>query len=377
MKPATDTVRPLDIVCFTRQSGLFDYTLSLARAMAPSRKVRILTAQAQPGADDTADGIEIVPVFRRVRHYPIDIWRFIALVLASPPRDLLFQSWLYFPVLETLMLRAFHLRGHRLFGTVHDTLPHHPKPWSRTAFCFYYRSFDGLIAHSEAGRAGLRDLGSRAPILVVPHGSYEMYVSGRVSREAARNTLGIGAAQVAVLLFGHIDVRKGCFEFIEAARQCADIEDVLFLLVGRSQLGASDRARLAEAASLPNLRIVEGFAPHDMVEHWFIAADLIAAPYREGTTSGVYRLAMAFGRPIVAAEIGDLREAVARGAAVSLGVGDEVAGRLGDFVRTSSGDLDTVVAAPLERMAAERRAAGWPEIATRYLAFIDDMRRIG
>ena len=82
----------------------------------------------------------------------------------------------------------------------------------------------------------------------------------------------------------------------------------------------------------------------------------ILPPYREGTTSGVYRLSAGFGGPVVASEVGDLRGAVAGGTAFSLAEGDAVVGRFEEFVRAHRHDLPEFTAAVLARMDVEKRS---------------------
>ena len=308
--------------------------------------------------------------FRRVRHYPLDIWRFIFNVLASRPHVLLFQSWLYFPALEGVLVRLFRLFGRRAFATVHDTMPHHPQPWSRATVSFFYRGFEGLIAHSSVSAADLRNMGVTAPITVIPHATYDMFNTRNLSKKAARQELGIPDEQFVILLFGHIDERKGCFEFLEAAHLSADLDKTIFLVAGRNDLQPSSRQRLEDFRSLPNVRIDEGHVPLEAVQAYFAAVDLVATPYLEGTTSGVYRLALAFRRPVVASAVGDLNEAIARGSAFGLGRGSEIARNLADFVATHRNDLAQFAASAVAEMDKEARATSWPVIARRYVDFI-------
>ncbi len=365
----TRPAREIDIVCRDRH-GLSDYAVSLARAMSQSRRVTIVTSSP---LDERFHGLdaEMVLPFRRARHYPIDIWKFIWFYLARRRRTLLFQNWLFVPGFEGLILRLFRLAGHRLFITVHDTLPHHQRPWSRGEISFFYRGFHGLIAHSAASETDLRALGVTAPITVVPHANHDMFITREVTRAEARRRLGIAADKVVYLQFGHIDTRKGCFEFLETARRCAGVEEAHFIIAGSNDLRPPDRARFDAYRDLPNLSIAEEHVPFDDVQVYFAATDVVAAPYREGTTSGVYRLGVAFGKPVVATEIGDLRDAIARGTAFSIGQGPEVVDRFEAFVRAHLKDLGRFAAEALARMREEAHSNSWAGAAQKYLALID------
>jgi glycosyltransferase involved in cell wall biosynthesis len=56
------------------------------------------------------------------------------------------------------------------------------------------------------------------------------------------------------------------------------------------------------------------------VQNYFALADIVILPYQEGTTSGVLKLALAFGKPVVATDVGDLAEAVKEGVGILLPV---------------------------------------------------------
>jgi D-inositol-3-phosphate glycosyltransferase len=53
-----------------------------------------------------------------------------------------------------------------------------------------------------------------------------------------------------------------------------------------------------------------GYIPENKVAHYFGAADVVALPYAEGDFSGVLMSAYTFGRPVVATNVGGLRELV-------------------------------------------------------------------
>ena len=53
--------------------------------------------------------------------------------------------------------------------------------------------------------------------------------------------------------------------------------------------------------------------PNEEVPLYFFAADLVVLPYNEVTQSGILQIAYAFGKPVVATDLGGFREAVEDG----------------------------------------------------------------
>lgn len=357
----------LEVVCFTGNSGLTDYAVSLARAWGGS--ARLITAAVLPERFRQL-GFEVLTPFRRSRHYPLDLLRFVAGTLARRPDWSLWQGPLKFPLIDGLAARWLRLRGVRCAVTVHDVLPHYPKPWSRWTFGFYYRSFERVVVHSQAALDGVRALGVQAPALVVPHGVYDLFRLSGVERAPARERVagleGKPAACV-VLFFGHLETRKGLFEFLEVAERLRGDARFRFLISGGSSLSAGDEQRLREKVQrLGNVVLHARRIPFEEVECHFSASDIVALPYQEGTTSGVLKLAIAFGKPVVASAVGDLPEEIPATAGVCVPLGEGFVERFAAALRE--------VADHHERWQAGMSQVGerlqWPGIAARLREFL-------
>lgn len=359
----------IEVVSFTGDSGLADYAVSLARALARSAKSTVVTAQSLPARFD-AMGFAVERVFRRSRHYPVDIVRFFVGVLRRRPDWVLLQGPLKFPLIDALIIRALGALGIRLAITVHDVLPHYPRAWSKAEYGFYYRSFKRVVVHSEAALAGVRALGIKGDILVVPHGVYDIFDLTGVSRYEARQRVGqLHAEDFVVLFFGHLEPRKGLLEFLEAANMLKDRTDIKFVLAGGSSLGNHDpmyAKRLELARLMPNVIVHDRRIAFEDVENYFAASDVVALPYLEGTTSGVLKLALAFGKPVVATGVGDFPEQVPSGAGLII---DNNAALVQSLCNALETIKDNQIAFT-NAMAAAGKNAQWPDIASRVTAYL-------
>ncbi|MDP3455947.1 glycosyltransferase family 4 protein [Methyloversatilis sp.] len=297
----------LYVLCRTGNSGLTDYSISLMRKA--KRCVDITFVSTQSAIEHPAIGVlSVLPLFRRLRNAPLDLVRVVFRLFSSRPDQVLFQSWMVSPLYDGLIVWCLRLIGIKVAVTAHDLMPHHPKPWSRLTCAFFYRSFDKVIAHSEASVAMLRNFGVQRPILLVPHGEYDLFNTLFLSRADARALLKIDPAKHdhIVLFFGHLDERKGLEEFLNVAARLQD-KRVLFLVAGDNNLSSSHQ-HLVQTTWPENVRIDLGRVPFEHVQRYFSAADVVALPYREGTTSGVLKVAMAFGKPVIASDVGDISE---------------------------------------------------------------------
>jgi glycosyltransferase involved in cell wall biosynthesis len=301
---------PLVVVCFTGNSGLTDYAASFCREVDRSRNVVLLTAGSiEPVYREL--GFPVETVFRRSRHYPIDLLRFLRRVVELRPEVVLFQGPLKFAFLDGLAVRYLRARGIRVAVVVHDVVPHNERAVSTAALHFYYRSFPQLVVHSDDAVPRLRAAGVRGETITVPHGRYDIFDVDGLTRDDARAALGIEAAMTVALFFGNLEERKGLGVVIDAAERSRD-ESLLFLAAGQDFLTPQAPRELRDAVrgarDVRGLRVDVGRVPHRDVQKYFRAADVVVLPYLEGSTSGVLKLALAFGIPVVATDVGDIRQ---------------------------------------------------------------------
>jgi glycosyltransferase involved in cell wall biosynthesis len=199
---------------------------------------------------------------------------------------------------------------------------------------------------------------------------------GRSTPGAARkNILGNMDGRVSVLFFGHLEPRKGFFEFLQVARSLEATEKYVFVAAGPDGFRSRGERQAAGAliSQLQSFVFRPGRVPHDLVEEYFLAADIVLLPYLEGTTSGVLKIAIAFGTPVIATDVGDIRENVPRGGGVVVRVGANMVE-----------ELTAAVVAVANAHAAFRRhmadgvvGLDWETIGGRYYDFLECAEGIG
>ncbi len=227
---------------------------------------------------------------------------------------------------------------------------------------------DAIVALSEYGAARLVDTAGipASRVRVIPHGAFDY-----LTRLEPRAPLPVeleGAEGRVVLAFGLIRPYKGLDLLIEALAGLADAE---LWVVGRP-LGVDLvplRRRAGEIA--PRVRFLTRFVADRELPAIFERADVVALPYRDAEQSGVLYTALAFGKAIVASDVGGFPEVAARGAARLVSAGDAVA-----LAETLGERLDDTDAR--ERLAAGARAAAsgpysWDAVAAQTLALYREL----
>lgn len=213
---------------------------------------------------------------------------------------------------------ALHLAFRRFSGrylyTAHNVLPHgreHSRFFARV-YAFIYRLPDRIIVHTPAAKRQLvRRFGVPAgKIQVASIGLNEEAVLTDLTQAEARTRLGLYRAERVILFFGKAEPYKGLDLLVRAHADPAVPESKL--VVSCWFPGADYRRTVLEAiARSPrrtDIRLHEGFAANEAVELFFKAADVLVLPYRHIDQSGVVFLCWRFGLPIVATDVGSLRE---------------------------------------------------------------------
>lgn len=215
---------------------------------------------------------------------------------------------------ESFLARLDELRerhGARIVWTAHNLLPHesaHPA-LDRDFRQALIDRCDAIHCMTEPSVARLREtfsLGDTS-LFVVPHPSYEGAYPDYVDRAAARAILGIDPQARVILSFGAIQAYKG-YDTLRAAfdrLRGDDLDAAMLLLIAGAPTDASETATLA---SWSRGRADVLFRPEkiadDDLQLVFKAADIAVCPYRETLNSGVATLALSFGLPVVAPDIG-------------------------------------------------------------------------
>lgn len=356
------------VVSFTGNSGLTDYSVMLCRELHKLCDVTFITADS---FDPQKYGVDIkhLAVFRRTRHFPIDLFKFIWLVLRQKPDIVLFQSWLKYPIIESFVVRIFRLFGIKTALTIHDLLPHYPRPWSKTELRWYYRGFDRLIVHSDRASQGLSKMGISVQPLMVPHGVYEIFNIHKLSRSDAQAFFApVRPTDFVVLFFGFVETRKGIFEFLKASQKLSDDQSIKFLIAGKNTLKPDDRLDFDRYRSNANLVIHDESIPFEHVQRYFALADAVVTPYLEGTTSGILKLAMAFNKPIISTDIGDFKETLEDWPGILIdSSSDSIANGLAAGIQNMRDQYQAFIGDNKIKNATKYQ---WPHITTQYFQYL-------
>jgi beta-1,4-mannosyltransferase len=259
-----------------------------------------------------------------VEHPPASLW-ILGPLLSGEGRKVVHLHWLHpFTLTNSLLgslaktslflaqLAILRLLGKRIFWTAHNLGDHDRRfPFiDRLSMKAVARLSHGVIAHCHEAR---RRLCSEIPslrgskITVVPHGNYIHSYPNDVTREQARQALGLSGESVVFLFLGAIRRYKGVAELVAEFRKLSD-RDATLVIAGRPRHDADLPALTAAVGADQRIKLISEFVPDEQLQLFLNAADLVVFPYSDVLTSGAVILAMSFGRPCLAPKLGCIRE---------------------------------------------------------------------
>lgn len=143
-------------------------------------------------------------------------------------------------------------------------------------------------------------------IRVMPNWIHVSRYVGGLTREVARQRLGIPADRKVVLFVHRLSRRKGAHLIVEVAASVTKrLENAMFLIVGDGPERKNLESRIMNQGL--NVRLA-GAVSNRSIFDYFAAADIFFMPSEEEGFPHVLLEAMAYGLPYVASDVGGVRE---------------------------------------------------------------------
>ena len=191
---------------------------------------------------------------------------------------------------------------------------------NRLTLRIQYRLSKHIFVHTEKMKSELiEQFGGRgASITVIPFGINNTVPNTSLTPSDAKRRLGLGEHEKAILFFGNIRPYKGLEYLIAAFRQVLAMgESCRLIIVGRpskcEEYWTTIRNEIREDVQSGQVLLKAEFIPDDEAEVYFKAADVLVLPYREIYQSGVLFTGYIFGLPVIAAEVGSLKDEIVEG----------------------------------------------------------------
>jgi D-inositol-3-phosphate glycosyltransferase len=225
---------------------------------------------------------------------------------------------------RTVLMFYYKLLGKKIVLTAHNVnagkRDSSDTRLNRLTLGTQYRLADHIFVHTEKMKRELtgefRVHGYR--VTVIPFGINNAVPNTSLTPRYAKQRLGIGEGDKTILFFGRIAPYKGLEYLIAAFRQIqARRDDYRLIIAGRpdncERYWGAIRESIRDDVQRGRMLLRADFVPDNETEIYFKAADVLVLPYKDIFQSGVLFLAHSFGLPVVAADVGCLKDEVVEG----------------------------------------------------------------
>jgi glycosyltransferase involved in cell wall biosynthesis len=226
---------------------------------------------------------------------------------------------------RTFLMLYYKLLGKKITLTAHNInagIRDSTDTWlNRLTLKIQYRLADHIFVHTEKMKAEILEQFGLAgtSVSVIPYGINNAVPTTALTPEEAKLRLGIKEGERTLLFFGNIAPYKGLQYLIAAFEQLvASGGDYRMVVAGRAKSGCESyvdgiREMLSRGVNRERTILKIDFIPDDEMELYFKAADVSVLPYTHIFQSGVLFLGYSFGLPVIAADVGCLREDIVEG----------------------------------------------------------------
>lgn len=226
---------------------------------------------------------------------------------------------------RTLLNIYFKILGKRLVFTAHNInagkRDENDNFINRLTLKFMYSIVDHIIVHTDKMRLQLIEdfniIDNK--VTVITYGINNIVYKSELTRLEARQKLGLKRNEKALLFFGIITAYKGLEYLLMALDKVkGKYKPIRAIIAGKiDKKHEKYMKNIWEIIREHNLNDylltrIE-FIPDEDIEVLFKAADVLILPYKYIFQSGILFLAFNFGLPVIAADVGSLREFIVEG----------------------------------------------------------------
>jgi glycosyltransferase involved in cell wall biosynthesis len=226
---------------------------------------------------------------------------------------------------RTVLMLYYRLLGKRVVLTAHNVNARKrdstDTPLNRLTLSVQYRLADHIFVHTDKMKRELTEGFAirESAVTIIPFGINNAVPNTTLTREEARQRLGVRDTDKTILFFGRIAPYKGLEYLIGAMQQLLQKDrDYRLIVAGRPQRSAEaywGAIRHTIETNIDPTRIIMKVehVPDEDTEVYFKAADVAVLPYTMIFQSGVLFLAYSFGVPVIVADVGSLKEDIVEG----------------------------------------------------------------
>jgi glycosyltransferase involved in cell wall biosynthesis len=225
---------------------------------------------------------------------------------------------------RTLLMGYYRVLGKKVVLTAHNVNTRRrdavDSAMNRYTLGIQYRLANHILVHTEKMKSEVVSVFGvpAARVTTVRYGINNAVPNTGLTTAEARQALGIGLTEKVILFFGRIRPYKGLDQLVHAfVRLPRAGQNYRLVIAGHADRGSpywtSVAGQIHKAGQDGGVLLNAEFIPDSDVETYFKAADVLVLPYRSIYQSGILFLAWSFGLPVLASDVGSMKDEIAEG----------------------------------------------------------------
>ena len=234
--------------------------------------------------------------FRRKYHIVKLINRFNPDVLYVP-FGLLWARFIFFFIRKRI----------KIVSTIHDVVSHDKFNFAEAvskALTYGSKKVDGIVILNKKDKPVLESK-SKKPVVVIPHASFSYYFNKCKQQRNNQIKSRIG-------FFGRIEPYKGLDLLVDAFEQ-SKTQGLKLLIAGS---GAIEASLLERIQKNKDIELINRYIDDNEFQPLLDSVDFAVLPYIRASQSGVIPMCFAYGKTVIATNVGALEEQVPEGTGV-------------------------------------------------------------
>jgi glycosyltransferase involved in cell wall biosynthesis len=239
---------------------------------------------------------------------PLTYRKTVKAIAKYQPDILIIAYWMSFFAPACAYIARCLNKKTKIIALLHNAVPHEPRFFDKAFARLFFNSCTHFIVMSTIVQKDLLELKPDAHCCLKSHPLYNHF-GEKIPKTVAIEKLGLAADKKTLLFFGLIRDYKGLDLLIDAMTL---LNDSYQLLIAGESYGSFDKyqKQIDQSLARNRIKIVNRYIGDEEVPLFFSATDCLVLPYKSATQSGVIPVAYHFEIPVVATDVGGLRETV-------------------------------------------------------------------
>lgn len=364
------------------RGGIAQFNASVYRELEKEHEVEAVTFKRQypdflfpgetqyVGENDPSDKIPAVRLVDTIN--PFTYWKTARYIRKTAPDVLLMKYWMTFfaPSLGTIAKRMN--KETKRICILDNLIPHEKRFFDGILNRFYLRHTDGYVVMSNSVLNDLLKMKPDAQYLRIDHPLYDHF-GAKLNREESLKQLGLDPNKKYALFFGFIRDYKGLDLLIQAMNS---VDENVELIVAGEVYGSFEKYQqlITDGGQEKRIHLFNKYIGDEKVPVFFSAADVCVLPYKSATQSGITSISYHFDLPIIATDVGGLKETIEHmetGLIVNLPEQTAIANSINQYFKEGLNELF----AP--KIEAYKKKHSWSNFKEELIQFAQNLKRRG